>query len=114
MAYATDADLLLRVPSSASVSAPLRAVALADAALLIDDSLFGDTAVPAHVYLAAHLLASTPGSGMPSGSGPVTSARAGEIAATFAGPTGTLDDLDSTEWGRLFNRFAPQHFGITG
>ncbi len=114
MAYATDADLLLRVPSSAAVSAPLRAVALADAALLIDDSLFGDTTVPAHVYLAAHLLASTPGSGMPTGSGPVTSARAGEIAATFAGPTGSIDDLDSTEWGRLFNRFAPLHWGITG
>ena len=113
MAYATDADLLVRVPSAAAVDPTLRAVTLADAALLIDDSLFGDTAVPAHVYLTAHLLASTPGSGMPSSSGPVTSARAGEIAATFS-VAAARDDLDSTEWGRLFRRFSPQHFGVTG
>lgn len=113
MAYATDADLLARIPAMADVASAQRAFALADAALLIDDSLFGDTAVPAHVYLTAHLLASTPGSGFASSAGPVTSARAGEIAATFAAMAVT-DDLQSTEWGRLFLRFAPQHFGITG
>lgn len=113
MAYATDADLLARIPSMADVGATQRAFALADAALLIDDALFGDTAVPAHVYLTAHLLASTPGSGFGSSAGPVTAASAGEISATFNAMAVTTD-LQSTEWGRMFLRFAPQHFGITG
>lgn len=114
MAYATDADLLLRVPSAADVDPALRAVVLADVALILDDGLIGDTIVPAHVYLAAHMLAWTPGSGMPPSAGPVTAVRAGEISASFAGPTGSVTALDSTEWGRLAQRYLPIHFGITG
>jgi hypothetical protein len=114
MPYATDSDLLARVPSAASVDPAQRAVALDDAALLLDETEIGDTLVPAHAYLAAHLLASTPGSGMPSSSGPVSSLRAGEIAATFAVAMPVAGDLSTSEWGRLFLRFVPIHEGVTG
>lgn len=111
MAYATDADLLARVPPAADVDPAYRAVALADAALLVTDDF--DAIVPAHAYLAAHLLASNPDTGMPASGGPVSSAKAGEIAATFA-VAPAADDLASTHWGRLAQRFLPQHFGVTG
>lgn len=114
MAYATDADLVLRAPPAAAVAAPLRAVALADAALLLDEAEIGDTLVPAHAYLAAHLLASTPGSGMPAGVGPVTSLKAGEIAASFAATPPSAGDLSSSHWGRMFLMFVPIHEGVTG
>lgn len=113
MAYATDADLLARVPPAADVDPAQRAIALEDAAFLVTDDF--DAIVPAHVYLAAHLLAvrlpDWEGGG--GESGPVTSARAGEIAATFASMAAE-SDLDSTRWGRLAQRFLPQHFGVTG
>ena len=113
MPYATDSDLTTRAPPAAAVDPAQRSAALADAALLLDEAEIGDTLVPAHAYLAAHLLASTPGSGMPAGVGPVTSAKAGEIAATYAAAA-VASDLDSSHWGRLFKMFVPIHAGVTG
>ncbi len=112
MAYATDADLLLLVPPASAVAAPLRTATLAAAALLLDEDEIGDTLMPAHAYLTAHLLASTPGSGMPAGAGPVSSMRAGEIAASYAVRPTSGDD-ESSAWGRMYKLFVPIHEAVT-
>lgn len=102
MAYATDSDLILRVTGAAALDPATRALALSDAMQRLDDTAYGNRAVEAHVYLAAHLLALWTGSLGGASAGPVTSLRAGDIAATFATPGGSADDLARTQWGRAF------------
>lgn len=113
MPYATDSDLLLLAPPASGVDVAVRAAVLSAAELLLDEDEIGDTLMPAHAYLTAHLLASTPGSGMPAGVGPITSQRAGEIAATYAAPV-VADDYGTSHWGRMFRMFVPIHEGVTG
>ncbi len=113
MAYATDSDLLLLAPPAEAVDPAVRAATLAVAALLLDETEIGDTLMPAHAYLTAHLLASTPGSGMSAGVGPVTSLKAGEISATFAA-TAIAGDFETSHWGRMYKLFVPIAEGTTG
>ncbi len=105
MAYATDADLLLRVPVTAGVDADLRAAVLLDARRLINDSnrSYDTRTVPAHCYLTAHILTIVDPGTMGGEAGQVTSLKAGEIAASFAAPSYTTDEtLATTKWGRLY------------
>lgn len=115
MPYATDSDLTTRIPSALLVDSGLRAVSLLDARKLCDETLGeeADTLLQWHVYMTMHLLACHPDSGVFAESGPVTAAAAGEISASF-GTKGTITDLDSTVWGRMAQRFAPLHMGVTG
>lgn len=109
MAYASDADLTTRIPATASASEALRALALDDAAAMIDDVQFADRAVRAHVFLAAHYLAlggSIPGV---TEGGLVSSRSAGAISVSYAVPTipaGWDPSLASTSYGRQFLQIA--------
>jgi hypothetical protein len=101
--YATDADLLLRIPAASAVAVALRTVALADAETLIDDRSYADRAVPAHVYLAAHLLALQPDSALGGEGGAVTSIKAGEIQTSFSAPSFDVGEtLSLTKYGRAY------------
>lgn len=105
MAYATDADLILRVPAAVAVASGLRTIALSDAAAMIDDEQFGDRAVRAHCLLAAHYLALMPNSGMTTGEGGLAASKsAGEISVSYAVPQ--LGDTDpmlaTTLYGRQY------------
>lgn len=104
MAYASDSDLLARVPGAARIAARTRAAALSDAEALIDDEVYGAKAVAAHVYRAAHLLAHWTGKLGGISSGPVTSRKGGEGAVTYAAPMAAAGEgnLRSTKWGLLF------------
>lgn len=108
MAYATDADLQLRVPATVALTSLQRSTALDDAEQEIDDRVFDPMTVYAHCMLAAHLLASMPTPLIPpGGSGLVTSRSAGEISVTFAAPPGLAVGLHSTTaYGREFDRIA--------
>lgn len=115
MAYATDSDLLARVPIAAGVAAVARGVALSDAEALIDDEIFGNKAVSAHVYRAAHLLACWYPTEMgESGSGPVTMRKGGEGQVSYAAPQFTPEEgnLMSTKWGRLFTELQKGIVGV--
>lgn len=103
MAYASDSDLLARVPAAAEIAGATRAAALSDAEALIDDEVFGAKAISAHVYRAAHLLAHWTDK-LGGTSGPVTSRKGGEGAVTYAVPVTVAGEgnLYSTKWGRLF------------
>jgi hypothetical protein len=104
--YATDADLLARVPAASAIDAAIRAVALEDAQPMISLSVYGAHATRAHTYYAAHLLSvmypSTFGGGE---GGPITGKSAGEISVSMAdvsvAPT-TEAAPSSTYWGRRF------------
>lgn len=106
MGYATDARFLLRVPDAASVSTTLREIALSDAAVMIDDELFGDKCERAHAMLAAHLLA-LDGFLAGGAAGVVVSHSAGEIAASYAvNAEAAAGDHSSTSYGRAFDEIA--------
>lgn len=105
MSYASDADLLARVPAASAVASGTRAVALSDAEAMIDDVQFGDRTVRAQCMLAAHYLALLPGSGMTTGeSGVATSKSAGEISASYAVNAAAAGDpfLATTVYGRMY------------
>lgn len=104
--YATDADLLERIPDAASVDAALRANALSDAAVEIDRDLFGDLTLRAHVALAAHFLAVDHGVLGGTGTATVASRSAGEISVSYAvaAPADGEQGYDTTKWGREFTR----------
>lgn len=111
MAYASDADLTARIPATEAVDVAVRALALADAAEMIDDTMFAGRTVRAQCFLAAHYLALNPDSGMPSGGeGGIVSARsAGAISVSYAVPTipaGWDPSLASTSYGRQFLQIA--------
>ncbi len=115
MAYATDADLLGRIPSAATVPTGLtsdqwiaaRGFALADAMVMIDDERFDQTTTYAHVMYAAHLLACRfPLSALGGEAGPVTSMSAGEISASYAIAAPSEDKLSTTRYGREYDRVA--------
>lgn len=100
MAYATDADLVLRVPATAALTADQRAAALLDAGAEVDDRVVGDSTVLVHCLLAAHhlqlggLLAGGEG-------GVVTSRSAGEISVSYAAPAaGAVGLHGATAYGR--------------
>lgn len=116
MAYATDADFILRVPIAADATLEQRTVALLDAQEYIDEVAFGGKTVRAHSMLAAHFLAT---SGFIPGdeAGTVSSRSAGEISVGYAVPTPvTGDDFSSTTWGRKFLqiRSTVGHAGLVG
>lgn len=104
MAWASDTDLTVRIPATTAATADQRALALADAAEMIDDTLFGDRTVRAHVFLAAHYL--TLGGAIPGGEGGVVASRAaGSISVSYAVPTipvGWDPSLAATSYGRQF------------
>lgn len=107
MAYASDADLTTRIPATiAGATAAQRALALADAMAMIDDTLFGDRTIRAQTFLAAHYLALDPGSAMFGGEGGIVASRAaGAISVSYAVPTipaGWDPSLASTAYGRAF------------
>lgn len=83
MAYATDADLLVRVAAASSASADERAAAMLDARNEFDDRVVGSSSVRVHVLLAAHFLQL--GGLIPGGeSGAITARSMGEISASYA------------------------------
>lgn len=99
-AYATIADMTVRIPEVAELGAALVQAALDDAEAMIDLTVFGDKALRAHVLYAAHILAA--GNGVLGGAGgAVTAMSAGAISASFASPTST-SELATTRWGREF------------
>ena len=104
MPYATDADLLARVPAASAASSVARALALADAAAMIDDAQFGGRSVRANVVLAAHYLQL--GGLLPGGEGGLVASRAaGAISVSYAVPTWSADvnpGLASTIYGRQY------------
>lgn len=107
MAYASDADLTTRIPAtSAGATLAQRALALADAMAMIDDTLFDDRTIRAQCFLAAHYLALDPGTSMFVGEGGVVASRsAGAIAVSYAVPAipaGWDPSLASTSYGRAF------------
>lgn len=111
MAYASDADLTTRVPATlAGATLAQRTLALADAAAMIDDELFGDRTIRAQTFLAAHYLSLDPGSAMYVGEGGVVSSRsAGAISVSYAVPTipaGWDPSLASTAYGRAYLQIA--------
>jgi hypothetical protein len=116
MPYATDADLLLRVPAAASATSDQRAVALLDSREYIDDEAFGGKTVRAHCMLAAHFLAAStliPGDE----AGVVSSRSAGEISVGYAVTApASSEDFSSTGWGRKFLqiRATVGHAGLVG
>ena len=104
--YATQAYLLRRVPETAAVlalDADALTEALADAEPMIGLSAYGKLAELAHAYYAAHLLAFRFAATMGGEQGPITGKSAGEVSVTYAAPAaGTVGDVTSTTWGRLF------------
>lgn len=100
-AYATDADLLVRVPGASAIDADARAAALADAEAMIELDSYRDKTVRAHVALAAHYLTLA---GLLAGgeSGPVASRSAGEISVSYTNATVSDAELGLTRWGRMF------------
>jgi len=104
VAYATDSDLVARVPATASLTAEQRQTALTDAEEEIDDRVFGGLTLRAHVMLAAHylqLLGLIPGGE----GGLVTSRSAGEISVSYATPDETGSHYE-TAYGRQFDKLA--------
>lgn len=102
MAYANDDDLTTRVPSTAALTLAQRETALSDARSMIDDGLFGDKAIMAHVAYAAHLLQLR---GLLAGGegGLVTARSAGSISVSYAAGGGDFDPLlGSTRFGREY------------
>lgn len=107
MPYASDSDLTTRIPATSSVAVELRTFALADAANQISDAIFGDQTIAAQCYLAAHILALDPGSGLSGGGGIVTARRAGAISVSYAAPsTASLGPNSSTAYGQQYDRIA--------
>jgi hypothetical protein len=107
MAYASDADLTARVPSTATgATAAQRALALSDAEAMISDELFADRTIRAQCFLAAHYLALNPATTVGSGEGGIVASRAaGAISVSYAVPTipaGWDPSLASTSFGRAF------------
>lgn len=107
MPYASDADLTTRVPATiAGATTAQRALALADAMAMIDDDLFDERTIRAQCFLAAHYLATDPGTAMYVGEGGIVAARsAGAIAVSYAVPAipaGWDPSLASTSYGRAF------------
>jgi len=106
VSYATDAEFLLRVSAVSVVSAPRRALALEDAAAMIDDAQWGLRTARAQCFLAAHYLQLDPSSGLSGGEGGIVSSRsAGEIAVSYAVPpvpAGWDPSLVTTSYGRQF------------
>lgn len=103
MAYATDADLLARIPAAAALTADQRATALLDTMYEISDRVLGGSTVLAHCLLAAHRLQLA---GLIAGgeSGLVTSRSAGEISVGYAAPAGgSAGPHGSTRYGRQFD-----------
>lgn len=116
MAYATDADLQLRIPATAALTAEQRAFGLADAEAEIDDRVLEDSAVLAHCLLAAHHLQLA---GLIAGgeSGIVTARSAGEISVSYAAPAaGAVGPHAATAYGRRFDQLVSKfgHFLLTG
>jgi len=102
MSYASDSDLTTRIPATADATEDQRALALLDARAEINLASYGDAATRAHALVAAHYLVL---SGAIAGgeSGVVTSAKAGEISATYGGRFDRVDPLyASTIYGRQF------------
>ncbi len=100
--YATDADLLARIPDASSVASGVRAAALDDARAMIELASYRDKSVRAHCMLAAHYIALDTGL-LGGESGPVTAMSAGEISASFAvASTASAEDYARTRWGRAF------------
>lgn len=109
MPYASDADLTSRVPEVLAIGASDRAIALSDAEAWIDDVVFDNLALQAHVYLAAHLLASRFPALLPGAdAAAIASMSAGEISASYAVSTPTPDESDTStsRWGRMFRAVA--------
>ena len=104
--YATQAYLLRRVPETAAVlalDADALTDALSDAEPMIGLGAYGKLAELAHAYYAAHLLAFRFAATMGGEQGPITGKSAGEVSVTYAAPAaGTVGDVTSTTWGRLF------------
>jgi len=104
--YATQAYLLRRVPETAAVlalDADALTDALSDAEPMIGLSAYGKLAELAHAYYAAHLLAFRFAADMGGEQGPITGKSAGEVSVAYAAPAaGTVGDVTSTTWGRLF------------
>lgn len=105
MAYASDAEFVLRVAGASAIAVDLRTAALADAEAFIDDELFGDKSVRAHCFLAAHFLMFMP-SGLPIVL-PVSAMSAGEISASFSvSAPPSADNFSSTAPGAQFQAIA--------
>jgi hypothetical protein len=104
--YATDAELLLRIPATATASADQRAAALEDAAAAVGLASFVDQSLRAHALYAAHLLATEYAAiPNPGGGGLVSSRSAGEISVSYAvaAPSSAADALLMTSsYGRAF------------
>ena len=109
MPYASDNDLITRIPATASASSDERALALSDAMAMIDDLRFDDRAIRAHCFLAAHYLVLGGAIADPGGGGIVTSRSAGAISVSYAAPripAGWDPVLSSTRYGLQFLQIA--------
>lgn len=104
--YATDADLVLRIPATSAASSAQRLAALEDAAAMVRLDAFGDRSLRAHALYAAHLLATEyEAIPNPGGGGLVSSRSAGEISVSYAttGPSNSADaQLATSRYGRDF------------
>lgn len=106
MPYATDAEFVLRVPAVSAVGLGQRALALEDAAALIDPEQWGLRTARAQCLLAAHFLAvAVPPLIAGADGGLVDSRSAGEISVGYAVPTipeGWDPVYMTTAYGRQF------------
>lgn len=102
MPYATDSDVLARVPTLSSVDVTIRELALLDARDRISDLAFGQRTLQAHVYLTAHLLTLWDSTVEGGEAHPVSSLKAGEIAAAYAVVAVGPESYARTKWGREY------------
>lgn len=104
---ATVADVKLRDISGtfAALSDPQIQAYLDDATHRLGDppGLWGDCYDLAHIYLTLHLLS---GAVYGTVGGPITSASAGGISASFGGATLSGFGTQSTRWGQLFDELS--------
>jgi hypothetical protein len=81
-------------------------ILIAEAALLISESLWGDHYNIGLLYLTAHLASTTAGgsSGSPGAIGPITSRRVGDVAVTYASPASSPsnENYTSTTYGQMY------------
>ncbi len=106
MPYATDSDLLARVPELSSVAVATRELALGDAKDRISDVAFGQRTLQAHVYLTAHILTiwdnTLAGGEMP----PVSALSAAEASTSWAVAAVDPESIARTKWGRFYLEIA--------
>jgi hypothetical protein len=91
---------------------------LQEASRQINDDFFGDVADDAHGYLSAHIATNSINDGAASGAvaSGISSVTAGSASISYASVSAAaasaLSELDSTAFGKAYNRIVHRHGGI--